>query len=108
MATVMSSFGRIAGIVLFGGCVAATPATAQTNYIGEVGLFAAPFCPRGWLPADGKLLPISQYGTLFAVMGTTYGGNGKTDFALPKVSVPAQNGGALMACVAGQGMMPQR
>ena len=41
--------------------------------------------PGGWLPADGRLLPINQFLPLFAVIGTTYGGNGTTDFALPNL-----------------------
>ena len=41
------------------------------------------FCPRGWAEADGQLLPISQYTALFSLYGTTYGGDGRTTFALP-------------------------
>jgi microcystin-dependent protein len=95
-------------MILFAASVVATPAKAQTPLLGEVDLIASNFCPRGWLPADGRLLRISEYTALFAVMGTTYGGNGTTDFALPKVSFPTQSGGPLMACVATQGAMPRR
>ena len=108
MTKVASRLLPIAGMALLGASFVATPAKAQTNYLGEVALIASNFCPQSWLPADGKLLPISQFTALFAVMGTTYGGNGTTDFALPKVSLPTQNGGPLMACVATQGMMPRR
>lgn len=53
------------------------------NHLGDVNLFAGNFAPGGFLPADGRLLPISQHDALFAVLGTTYGGDGQTTFALP-------------------------
>ena len=52
-------------------------------FIGEIGLFAGNFAPRGWALADGQLLNISQHSALFSVIGTTYGGDGETTFALP-------------------------
>jgi microcystin-dependent protein len=52
-------------------------------YIGQICAFPYNFTPRGWLPCDGRLLPISQNSALFSLMGTTYGGNGTTQFALP-------------------------
>jgi microcystin-dependent protein len=52
------------------------------SYIGQVALFSGNFEP-GWMIADGRLLPISQYTALFSIMGTTYGGDGQTTFALP-------------------------
>jgi microcystin-dependent protein len=52
-------------------------------FLGEIGLFAGNFAPTGWLPADGRLLSISQNQLLFSVLGTTYGGNSVTTFALP-------------------------
>jgi microcystin-dependent protein len=51
--------------------------------IGEIGVFAGTFEPGGWLFADGRLLDIATYDTLFQVIGTTYGGDGQTTFALP-------------------------
>jgi microcystin-dependent protein len=51
--------------------------------IGEILMFAGNFAPRGWALCDGQLLPISQYSALFSILGTTYGGNGTTTFALP-------------------------
>jgi microcystin-dependent protein len=59
------------------------PAQAQEKYIGEVYAFAGNFCPRLSSLADGKLLPISQYTALFSILGTMYGGDGRTTFALP-------------------------
>jgi len=52
-------------------------------YIGEIRMFAGNFAPAGWAFCDGSLLPISEYETLFQVIGTTYGGDGQSTFALP-------------------------
>ena len=54
------------------------PLAEGESYIGEVRAYTSVNTPTGWLPADGRLLPISQYSTLFAFIGTTYGGNGIT------------------------------
>lgn len=54
-------------------------------FIGEVRLLPYHFAPRGWALCDGQLLPISQNTTLFSIIGTTYGGNGTTTFALPNL-----------------------
>ncbi len=58
-------------------------ASAQEAYISEIKLMAANFCPRGTLPADGRLLPISSNSALFSLLGTLYGGDGRTTFGLP-------------------------
>jgi microcystin-dependent protein len=52
-------------------------------YIGEIRMFGGNFAPQGWAFCDGSLLPISQNDTLFALIGTTYGGDGQQTFALP-------------------------
>jgi microcystin-dependent protein len=52
-------------------------------YIGSIVLFAGNFAPRGWAFCQGQLLPIAQNSALFSILGTTYGGNGQTTFALP-------------------------
>ena len=52
-------------------------------FIGEVVMFAGNFAPRGWAFCDGQLLPISTNTALFSLLGTTYGGDGRTTFALP-------------------------
>lgn len=52
-------------------------------YIGELILFAGNFCPSGWASANGQLLPIAENDALFNLLGTTYGGDGQTTFALP-------------------------
>lgn len=55
----------------------------QEGFLGEVKMFAGNFAPRGWAFCDGQLLPISQNQALFSLLGTTYGGDGRTTFALP-------------------------
>lgn len=63
----------------------AAPAAAciDTPYIGAVCFFAGNFCPQGYLPADGRLLAIQQNPALYSIVGTIYGGDGKSTFALP-------------------------
>lgn len=67
-------------------------ASAQEMYIGEVRLFAFNWCPTGWLQANGQLLPIASYSAVFALLGTSFGGNGTTNFALPNLSGRAPYG----------------
>src|ERR1700755_2878981 len=52
-------------------------------YVGEIRIFAGNFAPAGWMFCEGELLPISEYETLFNLIGTTYGGDGQETFALP-------------------------
>jgi microcystin-dependent protein len=52
-------------------------------YVGECRMFAGNFAPAGWMFCEGQLLPISEYETLFNLIGTTYGGDGQSTFALP-------------------------
>ncbi len=52
-------------------------------FIGEIRMFAGTFAPRGWALCDGQLLAISQNDALFSLLGTTYGGDGRTTFGLP-------------------------
>ncbi|HSD14287.1 MAG TPA: tail fiber protein [Flavobacterium sp.] len=58
-------------------------AISQEAYIGEIRMFAGNFAPVGWALCDGQLLSIAQNTALFSLLGTTYGGNGTTTFALP-------------------------
>ncbi len=55
----------------------------SSPYIGEIKLVSFGFSPKGWALCDGQLLPINQNQALFSILGTTYGGNGQTTFALP-------------------------
>jgi microcystin-dependent protein len=57
----------------------------STPYIGEIKLFPYNFAPRGYAFCNGQILPISQNVALFSLLGTTYGGNGTSNFALPNL-----------------------
>lgn len=69
------------------------------GFLGEVRIFAGNFAPRSWAFCEGQLLPISQYSALFSILGTTYGGDGRTTFGLPdlrgRVPVGEGNGPGL-------------
>lgn len=52
-------------------------------YVGEIRMFAGNYAPAGWMFCEGQLLPISEYDTLFTLIGTIYGGDGQSTFALP-------------------------
>lgn len=55
------------------------------QFIGEIRIFSFSFAPRGWALTNGQLLPINQNQALFSLLGTFYGGNGQTTFALPNL-----------------------
>lgn len=74
---------------------------AQDNYIGEIRMVAFNYAPNGWAKCEGQLLPISQNMALFALLGTTYGGDGQTNFRLPDL-----RGRVPMAPGAGPGLTP--
>jgi len=63
-------------------------------FLAEVRIFGFNFPPRGWAQCDGQILPINQYQALFSLLGTTYGGDGRTTFALPglRSRVPIHEG----------------
>lgn len=65
-------------------------------FIGEIKMFGGNFAPRDWAFCNGQLLPISEHDALFSLLGTTYGGDGRTDFALPDLRgrVPLHAGGS--------------
>jgi microcystin-dependent protein len=80
-----------------------------TPFLGQIGIFAFNFCPAGWAPANGEILPITQNTALFSLLGTFYGGDGITTFALPKWgSVNSANGNPFTVCIALQGVFPSR
>lgn len=72
-------------------------------YIGEIRIFAGNFAPAGWLFCEGQLVPISEYETLFNLIGTTYGGDGQDTFALPDLRgrVPIHQGNGYTLAQAG-------
>jgi microcystin-dependent protein len=57
----------------------------STPFLGEVKIVAFNFAPQGWAKCNGQLLPINQNQALFSLLGTMYGGNGQTNFALPNL-----------------------
>jgi microcystin-dependent protein len=66
----------------------------STPYLSEIRILSFNFAPTGWALCNGQLLPINQNAALFSLLGTTYGGNGTTTFALPNLQarVPLQAG----------------
>jgi microcystin-dependent protein len=56
-----------------------------TPFLGEIKIISFNFAPKGWAFCNGQLLPINQNQALFSILGTTYGGNGQTTFALPNL-----------------------
>lgn len=75
-------------------------------FIAQIILFGGNFAPRGWAYCDGQILPISQYSALFSLLGTTYGGDGRTTFALPdlrsRVPIHKGNGPGLPSITLGE------
>lgn len=70
-------------------------------FIGEIRLFAGSYAPVGWALCNGQLVPLGQNTALYSLIGTTYGGDGKTNFALPNLK-----GRAPMHAGAGPGLTP--
>ncbi|MEM7370433.1 MAG: tail fiber protein [Bacteroidota bacterium] len=75
-------------------------------FLGQIMMFGGNFAPRGWALCDGQLIAISSNSALFSILGTMYGGDGRTTFALPdlrgRVAVHAGNGPGLMPVDLGQ------
>lgn len=97
----MNRFTR-AALVAASAASTATLVPTQANaasdpFIGEIMMTAANYCPRGWAEANGQLLEISSNTALFSLLGTTYGGDGRTTFALPDMRsrFPSHTGGDL-------------
>lgn len=72
-------------------------------YVGEIRMFAGNFAPAGWMFCEGQLLPISEYETLFQLIGTTYGGDGESTFALPDLRgrIPIHQGNGFVLAETG-------
>lgn len=74
----------IACLAAAAGCLSAPASYAQTEpFLGQLAAFGNTFCPRNWQPADGRLIAIASNTALFSILGTLYGGNGVSTFALP-------------------------
>jgi len=72
-------------------------------YVGEIRMFAGNFAPAGWMFCEGQLLPISENETLFQLLGTTYGGDGQSTFALPDLRgrIPIHQGSSFILAETG-------
>lgn len=105
-------------LTVFTGAGSMTRAEAHDYYIGEIFFMATNYCPRYSMTSLGQQLPISMNTALFALLGTTYGGNGTTSFALPshqfsgvqprEYYVGYSSDRLVQACVATQGIFPPR
>jgi microcystin-dependent protein len=97
-------------LALAGAALLAAIGQAQAQaepFIAQTMTTAAGFCPRGWADMNGQLLSIAQNTALFSLLGTTYGGNGQTTFALPAAKpLFTANGVPLRQCIALQGIYP--
>ena len=74
-------------------------------FLGQIQLFPYTFAPKGWAVCDGATLSISQNTALFSLLGTTFGGDGQTTFALPNLKGPDKGVGYYIAL---QGIYPNR
>lgn len=72
-------------------------------YVGEIRMFGGNFAPTGWMFCAGEILPISEYETLFQLIGTTYGGDGQNTFALPDLRgrIPVHEGSGFILAETG-------
>jgi hypothetical protein len=82
------------------------PTAPGVPLIGQVGLFAFGFSAAGWSPCDGRLMSIMQNQPLFSLLGTTYGGDARTSFGLPKLKPVGPQGPGYFIAV--QGAYPMR
>lgn len=87
----------------------AARAQATDPFLGEIETFAFNFCPKNWAPLNGQLINIAQNQALFSLLGTNYGGNGITNFALPTAKpIFTATGFPFTQCIALFGVFPSR
>lgn len=86
----------VVGAVFAMGITWAKPATASEPFLGQIEYYAFNFAPRGWTQCDGQILPINSFQALFSLLGTTFGGDGRTSFGLPDMRgrIPVHDGGS--------------
>jgi microcystin-dependent protein len=104
------SMGKVVALVL--AVLTAVPQSrpaAAEPFLAEISTVAFDYCPRGWAQLRGQLLPINQNQALFSLLGTEYGGNGQTNFALPYGKpVFTLDRKPMLQCIALQGIFPSR
>jgi microcystin-dependent protein len=100
------AYSAVAALALL--TASSTMALAGTDaYIGEITTVAFNYCPTGTIPANGQILPISANQALFSLLGATYGGDGRTNFAVPSIApVKTLQGPPLTSCIVVQGYFP--
>jgi microcystin-dependent protein len=76
-------------------------------YIGTIRLYPYDYVPYGWMPCDGRSLPINQYTALYSLIGTSYGGDGKFSFNIPNLK-DAEPEVGMRYYIACQGLYPPR
>ncbi|WP_100925456.1 phage tail protein [Tenacibaculum sp. SZ-18] len=95
----MNSIKKIIGLLFVCFFLSNAEVKAQEGFIGEIRMFAGNFAPRNWAFCDGQLLAINSNTALFSILGTQYGGDGRTTFALPdlrgRVAISAGRGPGL-------------
>jgi hypothetical protein len=77
------------------------PPSPSQAYLGQIEAFAFNFAPAGWLPCDGRMLPVMTNQALFSLLGTTYGGDGRVTFGLPRLAPLGPNGPHYFISLAG-------
>ena len=100
-------FAAAVGVSLALCAAPAASALSNEDYTGSIGLTAASFCPKGTVEPKGQVLPINQNQALFSLFTTTYGGDGKTTFALPNLGDEAAPQG-MRFCLVMNGVYPPR
>ncbi len=93
---------KIIGTLLLTFFISLNSINAQDGFIGEIRMFAGNFVPRGWAFCDGQILAISSNTALFSIIGTQYGGDGRTTFQLPDL-----RGRSAMGAGLGPGLTPR-
>ena len=108
----MRRFSLALAAAVVSGVLCLNPQAARASsepFIGEIATFAFNFCPQGWAPLNGQLMAISQNTALFALIGTSYGGNAQTTFALPTAKpIFTATGFPFTQCIALFGIFPPR
>lgn len=90
------ALNALVGVLMTGVLAGGQTAIASEPFLGQIEYYAFSFAPRGWALCDGQILPINTNQSLFSLLGTTFGGDGRTSFALPDMRgrSPVHDGGS--------------